>query len=463
MQLRSKYVSTGAAFLVLVCGLLAPFDELPTLAQRAAGVALFAVILWTARPIPLELSSLLVLIIMPLTGLLSFQQTFAPFAGPTIWLVFAGMVLSVTVEATGLGDSVAKRGFAGIAGGPLRLIISLHALGLGLAFLIPSGVIRVLLLTPVASAILSRLGAQENRQTSAVVYLSLLCSTYFGGSGILTGSVPNLVVAGQLEHTTGLVVYWGEFLEWMFPVIGFSRVVVSAIVIWLLFGRKLDPGSWIHLRGRTDTSSEPLDRAQRSTLFILLLGIGLWASDLIHHLAPVYIGLLLTVLCVLPSKGPLPLGHLKRVDFPFFFYLAALFSVGTALQKSGFNSSLIDSALQSVDMAAYDWFGRHLAMTFLVLPLNFFMDTAAVAGVAMPTMIDLGQTYGMSDLSTAMSVAMATSLIFLPYQAAPFMVALQTGRFTFKQLVACTMGISTFSLLALCPLNVLYWRWIGLI
>ena len=351
----------------------------------------------------------------------------------------------------------------GLIGSPLRLVIGLHAVGLGLAFLIPSGVIRVLLLTPVASAILSKLGAQEDRHTNAAVYLSLLCSTYFGGCGILTGSVPNLVVAGQLEQTTGLVVYWGEFLEWMFPVIGLSRVVVSAVVIWLLFGRRLDPGSWTLERGHSDSGFEPLDQAQRGTLTILLLGVGLWASDVIHHLAPVYIGLLLTVLCILPSRGPLPLNQLKKVDFPFFFYLAALFSVGTALQKSGFNASLIDSALHSVDMASYDWFGRHIAVTFFVLPLNFFMDIAAVVGVATPTMIELGQTHGMSDLSTAMSVAMATSLVFLPYQATPFMVALQTGRFTLRQLVACSASISALSLFALCPLNVLYWRWIGLI
>ena len=69
----------------------------------------------------------------------------------------------------------------------------------------------------------------------------------------------------------------------------------------------------------------------------------------------------------------------------------------------------------------------------------------------------------MAQLPTALSVAMATALVFLPYQAAPFMIALSYRRFTLRQLITTTILISVVSLLALFPLNILYWRWIGYI
>jgi len=63
----------------------------------------------------------------------------------------------------------------------------------------------------------------------------------------------------------------------------------------------------------------------------------------------------------------------------------------------------------------------------------------------------------------AMSTGMATSLVFLPYQAAPFMVALLESRLTMGRLAVCTALVSFLTLLVLVPLNILYWRLAGLI
>jgi len=75
----------------------------------------------------------------------------------------------------------------------------------------------------------------------------------------------------------------------------------------------------------------------------------------------------------------------------------------------------------------------------------------------------LGQAHGLGNLPIAMSVGMATTLVFLPYQAAPFMVAYSFRRFGMGQLILVTLCISLLSLFLLCPLNVVYWRWLGLI
>jgi len=464
-----RTIGCVAATLMLIVGLAAPFDDFGSLSQKAAGIALFAVVMWTIQPVSVEFSSLIILILLPLSGQLTFQETFAPFAGSTVWLVFAGMVLSRAVETTALGDHLAARGFASFSRlSPFRLLLGAHLLGLGLAFLVPSGVIRVLLLTPIGVAIARQIGAQDDRLTKAAIHLSLVCSTYFSGSGILTGSVPNLVVAGQLELTTGLLTYWGEFLQWMFPVVGLSRTALSLLVIWIFIGRKLDQRSWRPDVNVTRREGEALDegalkRPQRNTLIILLVGVALWATDILHSLPPVYVGLFLVAACTFPGKGPLPMDRLREINFPFFFYLVALFALGTTLQKSGLNDLLIARAVQEIDMASYGWFGQHFAIILALLPLDFTMDTGAVGGVATPTMIELGMQYGLSPLATAMCVAMATSIVVFPYQAAPLMVGLNARHFSIGQLITCTAAIAAISVAILYPINILYWHWLGLI
>ena len=453
------HLGAAVGLLCLVVGFAAPFDGLAADAQHALGLALFAVVFWTARPVPVEYSALLVLLLLPGLGLLSFQETFSPFGGSTIWLVFSGMVLSLMLEKSGLGHRLATTAVALLGHSRWRLFIGLHLIGLASAFLVPSGVVRVLLLMPIGIAIVDGLGERDCRSANAAVLLSLLCSTYYGGCGILTGSVPNMMVAGQLEQARGEVIYWSQWLRWMFPVIGLIRTGLCLAVVWYLFGRRMKP---LRPPGNPHADS-PLNSTQKKTLVILALGIGLWSTDSVHGLAPVFVGLVLVTVCLAPARGTLSIRQLREVNFPFFFYLAALFSIGSVLESSGVTAAVTDHLLLQLELAQYGWLGKHLALTAIVLPLDFLMDIAAVAGVATPSMLQLGELHGIAHTPVAMSVAMATSLVFLPYQSAPFMVALTFNRFSLGQLALCMLLISTLSFLLLCPLNVLYWRVTGLI
>lgn len=425
----------------------------------ALGLAVLAICWWTAEPFPVEYSSLLILLLIPGFGLLSIQRAFDPFAGSAVWLIFAGMVLSLGITATGLEARLAGLGLRHLARSPATLLLQLHVLGLATAFLVPSGVVRVLLLIPIGMAVVDGLGGREDRNLNAAVLLSLLCSTYYGGTGLLTGAVPNLVVAGQLERVNGRVLYWGEWLRWMFPVMGLLRTGLCYGVIYRLFGRRLPK---ILLAGPLP-DPQPLDPGQRRVLALLLLGVTLWASDALHHLAPMYVGLLLVALYTLPGWGPLPFAQLRQINFPFLFYIAALFSLGSAIEASGFDRRFISAASTWLQLGGHDPVYQHLALTAMAVPLNFLMDNAAVASLLTPPLLDLGRSLGLAPLPVALSVGMAVGQVFFPYQCAPFMLGYSYRRLGMGQLVLCMVCIALLTLLLLCPLNVLYWRWLGLI
>ena len=448
----------GSAALLL--GFAAPLPALPIPVQNALGIVLFALFFWTTEPIPIALSSVGVLVLIPAVGLLSLEQSLAPFASKTVWLVLAGMALSLGVAKTGLGDALASWLQYRLSQRPFFLLCQLHLIGLVTAFLIPSGVIRVLFLMPIGIALVERLHVRPSPHLKAAVLLSLLCSTYFGGCGLLTGSVPNLVLAGQYEKIQGAPIFWATWLYWMFPVIGFLRTFVSLGVIWLLFGRHLNGDV---VQPAPSPSSAPLTRVQRRTLYMLLAGVGLWATDLLHHIQPVYIGLGLVVLFLWPRWGPLRFGDLAKVRFALLAYIVALLTLGHALDKAGFNHLFIAACSEYLALEEYGWLGKHLSLCLAALPLDFLMDVAAVAGVATIPLMELGAQHGIAPLPAAFSVAMATTLAFLPYQSAPFMVAYSFRQLSMQQLVLAQGLISTASLVLLCPLNLLYWRWLGLI
>jgi len=400
------------------------------------------------------------LLLFPLSGLLTFEQSFAPFAGKAIWLIFSGMVISHALSETGLGKLTADYILPLLSRSPFLLTLQLHLLALGCAFLVPSGVVRVLLLMPIGLSLIEKLHCDTPDILNSTILLSLVCGTIFGGFGILTGAVPNLVVAGQLEQTGAATIYWSTWFTWMFPIVGLGRTLLSTLIIWSLFSRKLGV-----LKHHNTTSSvlPTTNETQRITLFILVAGVIFWATDAIHQIAPVYVGLSLVLLLLSPWKGPLQLVSIRQLNFPFLFYIAALFSLGTALDTSGFNQLFVNHATNLVDLSQLSFLEQHFALTLLAVPLDFLMDIAAVAAVLTTPAISLATSHGMSPLAAAMSIGMATTLVFLPYQAAPFMVAYSYRRFSLVQLALTQFLISTVSLLVFYPLNVLYWHLIGLI
>ncbi|MBM3277671.1 MAG: anion permease [Candidatus Handelsmanbacteria bacterium] len=425
----------------------------------ALGLALLAICWWTAEPVPVDYSSLLILVLIPAFGLLTLPQTLAPFAGSAVWLIFAGMVLSLGITATGLEAHLAGLALRRLGRSPGLLLLQLHLLGLAAAFLVPSGVVRVLLLLPIGIALVDGLGGRDNPRLNAAVLLSLVCSTYYGGTGLLTGAMPNLVVAGQLERVSGRTLFWGEWCQWMFPVMGLLRTALSLGVIYLLFGRHL-PRS---LRSATSPPHKPLDPTQRQVLGLLVLGVGLWASDALHHLAPVYVGLVLVALYTAPGWGPLPFASLRQLNFPFLFYIAALFSLGAALEAAGLDQIFITWVRPWLELEAHSPVYQHLALTVLAVPLNFLMDNAAVASLLTPPLLELGRGLGLAELPIALSVGMAAGQVFFPYQCAPFMLAYSFRRLGMGQIAVCMIAIAGLTLLLLCPLNVWYWHWLGLI
>ena len=429
-------------------------------ARLALAIAVFTVLFWTLEPVPIEYTSILMVLLLPLFGILPFEKTFSAFSGKTVWLVFSGMALSLGITETPLGARLARFVLTSV-GSYTRLILSLHVLAVLMALVVPSGVVRVLILMPMVISLLKSLGEKPGSRVSAALILSLVCSTYFSGNGVLTASVPNMVVLGVME-SRGIPVYWSAWAFYLFPVIGLSRVACGYLLVrWLLNARP--PPELSNELPRTSKFPETVTPAEKKVIGILLAGILLWATDMVHSIQPVYVALALTLICYLPGWGPLPVDRLRQVNFPLLIYIAAVFAVGYALEDTGFSARLSGLLISGFNIAGASDLVKLYAIPWLVVPFNFLMDTAAVGGMLTGPLIDFGTGIGLAPIPTGLSVAIGTGLVFIPYQGAPFVIAYSFRYVRMGQFILLMTLISLTTLLILLPLNLIYWRLIGFI
>lgn len=451
----SRHLTAFALILLAVTTVaLAPLP-LETPGRIVIALALISAICWTLEPISIELTALCLLLALPLSGVATFESTFSAFARPAVWLVFAGMVISQLITDTKLGDALSSL-IVGRVRHPMRLILELSLLGLFLAVLIPSGVVRVLIIVPVLVALIDALGAKKHSELSAAIILSVVCATYYGGTGILTASVPNLVIMGVLE-SRGHQIFWAQWAGYVLPVIGILRVLAGAAIIYLLFRPRLP---------RTSVSSGPgvtLGGREYRAAFLLVLGVAAWSTDAYHQVHPVIIGLGLTILCIAPRIGPLSSENLRKVNYPIIIYIGSVFALGESVATSGASQELARFLASLLNLGAYPPDTQLALITYIVTPFNFLVDTAVVGGVLTPPLLDLGTAVGLTPLQVGLSVGVGTGMVFMPYQGAPFMMAYAYGYVTMRQFVTAMMLICIVNLVCLVPLNLLYWRWIGLL
>jgi len=204
-----------------------------------AGVTLWCAIWWVTEAVPIPITSLLPLAILPLFGVLTPDQVGAAYGSPLVLLLMGGFML-----ATGMARSGAHRrlalGMVNLFGGasPRRLVFGFTAAAALLSMWI-SNTATTLMLLPVALAVLER---SEDRRLAVPLLLGVAYAANVGGLGTPIGTPPNLIFMQVYGENVGRV---PGFAEWMS--MGLPVVVVFVPLIGLWLTRRLGGGSALQL------------------------------------------------------------------------------------------------------------------------------------------------------------------------------------------------------------------------
>ena len=183
---------------------------------------------WIFEPIPIPVTSLLPLALMPMFGVLTPVQTGAAYGSPLILLLLGGFLLSRGMESTGAHKRVAL-GVIRLVGSdsPRRLVLGFMIAGAVLSMWI-SNTATVLMLLPVALAVLD--SAEQKERLAAPLLLGLAWSCSIGGLGTPIGTPPNLIFMQVYEDTTGLTIGFTQWMSWGLPIV---VTLIALAALWL--------------------------------------------------------------------------------------------------------------------------------------------------------------------------------------------------------------------------------------
>jgi solute carrier family 13 (sodium-dependent dicarboxylate transporter), member 2/3/5 len=394
-------------------------------------VAVLCVLWWVFEPIPIPVTSLLPLAVLPLLGVLTPAEVGQAYGSPLILLLLGGFLLSKAMEHSGAHRRIAI-GMVSLFGASSgrRLVMGFMAAAAVLSMWI-SNTATTLMLLPVALAVLD---ATDNKEQLAVpLLLGIAYAASVGGLGTPIGTPPNLVFMQVYEQTTGQSISFTRWMSWAVPV-----VVLMVPAMALILTRKLTGAVSVQLPVIAGWSTQ-----ERRVMLVFALTALAWMTrsepfggwktwlDLPQANDASVALLAVVVMFITPDgKGQRLLSWERASTIPWGVLL--LFSGGICLAKGFVNSGLSD--LLGAWLSGMVLIPLYALIVLICLVVTFMTETTsntASTTLLMPVLAATALAAGMAPELIMVPAAMSASCAFmLPVATAPNTVVFGSGLVT---------------------------------
>ena len=203
-----------------------------------AAVGILMAVWWATEAVPIAVTALLPIVVFPLLGIATIQDTTAPYANKVIYLFLGGFIVAFAMQRWNLHRRIALTVLQHVGGNGRSLVGG---------FMLASAVISMwvmntsttMMLLPIAVSIIAvihkTVGSLDDKGKDDFQYSLLLGVAYgatIGGMATLVGTAPNAMLAAFMQETYGTEI---DFSRWM--LVGLPLSAMMLPLAWLVLTR----------------------------------------------------------------------------------------------------------------------------------------------------------------------------------------------------------------------------------
>ncbi|WP_179343764.1 SLC13 family permease [Winogradskyella ursingii] len=439
-------------------------DGLSEEANAILASAVWVAIWWITEALPIAATALLPIILFPLSGGLSLQDTTASYGHKYIFLFIGGFILAIAIEKWNLHKRIALNIIKVIGTNVVHIILGFMVATAFLSMWISNTATAVMIL-PVGMAIIAQLKdipetiENENLIFGKALMLAIAYSASIGGIATLIGTPPNLVLAGVVQESYGVEITFYQWFSFGFPI-----SVVFLLLCWIYltrfafkFEQKKFPGGKAEINRQLNLLGKlSFEEKVVGSVFLFTALAWICRSLLIQPFIPaiddtiiaITSGLILFILPTENKKQRL-LNWEDTIRLPWGILL--LFGGGMALAL-GFESSGLAvwlghkmTSLQTVPLL--------VLLLVLVASINFLTEiTSNLATTAMllPVLVSMATAIDVHPYFLLVGATVAASCAFmLPVATPPNAVVFGSGLLKMEDMVKKGIWLNVISIILL--------------
>jgi sodium-dependent dicarboxylate transporter 2/3/5 len=205
------------------------FSGMSVNAWLITGLTCWMALWWITEPVPIPVTAMLPIVIVPLISLDTIGNVTAPYAHPLIFLFLGGFMLSIAMERWNLHKRIALLTMLLVGTKPSQQIAGIMLVTAFLSMWMSNTATAVMML-PIGLSVIAMQQEQgiNNDNFAKAVLLSIAYAASIGGIATLIGTPPNALLAAYLERSYQLQL---SFSDWM--LFGVPLAISLLLVCWL--------------------------------------------------------------------------------------------------------------------------------------------------------------------------------------------------------------------------------------
>lgn len=429
--------------------------------RAVLAVTLFVATWWITEAIPIPATSLIPLILLPLTGGTDEVIASSAYADPIVFMYMGGFIIALAIEKWNLHKRIAMTIISMMGTNSNRIILGTMIATAFISMWI-SNAATALMMLPIALALIKEikeaqfLKPESASKFSKSLLLTVAYSASIGGLATLIGSVPNAVFAAIASSSLDRKVSFAQWMIFAFPL----TIILLAILYFLLT-------KWLfRIEDADHISSDfakkalhdlgPMSKEEKLTgvvfLFVSLLWIfgGLLPGSL--HITDTNIAMFGAVLLFLiPAKskkgGLLIWDDMIKLPWGILLLFGGGLSLAAAFEDSGLTK----------------WFGSMmgivkplplilivLVLTTAILFLTEVMSNTAVSNMLMPISIGFAAAISQDPFIIMGIVAVSSTCAFmLPISTPPNAAVFSSDEIEMKDMVQAGFILNIFAIIVI--------------
>ncbi|TMN21387.1 DASS family sodium-coupled anion symporter [Lentibacillus cibarius] len=446
-------------------------------AQAILSSTLWIAVWWMTEAVPIPVTSLLPIVLFPLTGGLDVDATTSSYGDDTIFLFMGGFMIALAMEKWNLHRRIALNIITMIGTNTERIILG-FMVATGFLSMWISNTATAMMMVPIGLAIIYQVSDQlkdddsidtspENFGFGKALMLAIAYSASVGGIATLIGTPPNTALAGSIDKLYGIEL---SFAKWM--LFGVPIAWIFIFIIWFYLVKVAYPLKFSQLPGGKEVIQSEKDKLGRASyeekivLTVFTLAALAWISrsfvlaEINENINDAIIAMTASiVLFIIPSKnnkGDHLLDWNTAVKLPWGILL--LFGGGLAI-ASGFSQSGLSewigsqlNVLENINL-----FIVLLVVAGMVIFLTEITSNTATANMMYPIMASLAIALGIHPFAAMIAAGVAASCAFmLPVATPPNAVVFGSGYLRIPDMAKAGFALNIIGIL-LVGLAVYFW------
>jgi len=428
-----------------------PISFMDARTHQIIAVTIWMLTWWITEFVPLPVTSLLPIIILPTFAVVKLSAVVQPYSSSVIFLFLGGFLIALALEKWNLHRRIALH---------ILKLMGSRADNIVLGFIIASAFLSMwisntataVMMLPIILSVVDMISKNPNVDKSKIpnLKLSMLLGMAYGanvgGMGTLIGTPPNAILAGYMRSAYGMNI---SFLDWMLFAI--PIVILLVFVIFLVLTKVVYPNRMGHIDSFSEIVNNELDemgamsKEEKITLVLFCSAALMWISrgginellgtNIGDTSIAVFIGVLFFIIPTSSKTGERLLEWKDTTKLPWgvLILFGGGLSIASALGGTGILTLFANnvSSIQGVSITIL------IVILMLVLvTLTELMSNTALATIFLPILASLGISFGMEPIVFAAPMILAMSCVFsLPMGTPPNAVIFASGELKISNMV----------------------------